>query len=115
MPNIYWDYNTWEIRPDAQPYLDDLVKLFRNNQNLKFEIRSHCDCRGSVEYNDDLSSKRAKAVTEYLITKGVPRSIIVSRGYGERELLNECSDGTFCEESKHQENRRTEFIVTDKK
>ncbi len=115
VPNIYWDYNTWEIRPDAQPYLDDLVKLFRNNQNLKFEIRSHCDCRGSVEYNDDLSSKRAKAVTEYLITKGVPRSIIVSRGYGERELLNECSDGTFCEESKHQENRRTEFIVTDKK
>lgn len=115
VPNIYWDYNKWEIRPDAQPYLDDLVKLFRNNQNLKFEIRSHCDCRGSFEYNDDLSSKRAKAVTDYLITKGVPRSIIVSRGYGERELLNECSDGVYCDESKHQENRRTEFIVTDKK
>lgn len=115
VPNIYWDYNTWTIRPESYAYLDDLVKLFRNNQNLKFEIRSHCDCRGSFEYNDDLSSKRAKAVLEYLIDKGVPRSIITSKGVGERELVNECSDGVQCSEEKHQENRRTEFIVTDKK
>jgi outer membrane protein OmpA-like peptidoglycan-associated protein len=115
VPDIHWDYNKWEIRTDAVPYLDYLVKLFRDNQNLKFEIRSHCDSRGSFEYNDDLSSKRAKAVVDYLITKGVPRPIMVSRGYGERELLNECSDGVFCPEEKHEENRRTEFVVTDKK
>lgn len=115
IPNIYWDYNKWDIRSDSYPYLDELVKLFRNNQNLKFEIRSHCDCRGSFEYNDDLSSKRAKAVLDYLVTKGVPRSIITSKGIGERELVNDCSDGVQCDESKHQENRRTEFIVTDKK
>jgi peptidoglycan-associated lipoprotein len=115
VPDIHWDYNKWEIRTDAIPYLDYLVKLFRDNQNLKFEIRSHCDSRGSFEYNDDLSSKRAKAVVDYLITKGVPRPIMVSRGYGERELLNECADGVFCPEPKHEENRRTEFVVTDKK
>lgn len=115
VPSIHWDYNKWEIREDAYPYLDNLVKLFRNNQNLKFEIRSHCDCRGSFEYNDDLSAKRAKAVVDYLITKGVPRSIMMSKGFGERELLNECTDGVFCPEEKHEENRRTEFIVTEKK
>jgi outer membrane protein OmpA-like peptidoglycan-associated protein len=113
--DIHWDYNKWDIRPDAIPYLEALVKLFRENQNLKFEISSHCDSRGSYEYNDDLSAKRAKAVVDYLISKGVPRSIMVSKGYGERKLLNGCSDGVMCTEEQHQENRRTEFIVTDKK
>jgi outer membrane protein OmpA-like peptidoglycan-associated protein/tetratricopeptide (TPR) repeat protein len=115
LPDIHWDYNKWDIRTDAYPYLDNLVKLFRENNNLKFELRSHTDCRGSYEYNDDLSSKRAKAVTDYMVKKGVPRSIIVSKGYGERELLNNCTDGVFCEETLHEENRRTEFIVTGKK
>jgi outer membrane protein OmpA-like peptidoglycan-associated protein len=112
VPNIFWDYNKWDIREDAIPYLESLVTLFRNNQNLKFEIRSHCDSRGSYEFNDDLSDKRAKEVVEYLVKRGVPRSIVMSKGYGERQLLNECGDGVQCDESKHQENRRTEFIVT---
>jgi len=115
LPDIHWDYNKWDIRRDAEPYLDNLVKLFRENKELKFELRSHTDCRGSFEYNDDLSSKRAKAVTDYMVKKGVPRSIIVSKGYGERELLNNCSDGVMCEESLHEQNRRTEFVVTGKK
>lgn len=113
--DIHWDYNKWDIRQDALPYLDNLAKVFRENPELKFELRSHTDCRGSFEYNDDLSSKRAKAAVDYLVKKGVPRSIIVSKGYGERELLNECSDGVFCTEELHEENRRTEFIVTGKK
>jgi outer membrane protein OmpA-like peptidoglycan-associated protein len=115
MPDIHWDFNKWQIRKDAYPFLDELVKLFRENDNLKFEMRSHTDCRGSLEYNDQLSEKRAKAVTEYLVKKGVPRAIITSKGYGERELLNDCKDGVKCSESKHEENRRTEFIVNGKK
>lgn len=117
IPNIYWDYNKWEVRPDAIPYLESVVKLFRDNQDLKFEIRSHCDCRGSEGFNEDLSSKRAKAVLDYLVKRGVPRSIIVSKGIGKKELLNgcDCSEGENCTEAQHQENRRTEFIVTDKK
>jgi len=115
MPDIHWDFNKWQIRKDAYPFLDELVKLFRENDNLKFEMRSHTDCRGSLEYNDQLSEKRAKAVTEYLVKKGVPRAIITSKGFGERELLNECKDGVKCTEAKHEENRRTEFIVNGKK
>jgi peptidoglycan-associated lipoprotein len=91
IPEIHWDYNKWDIRNDALPYLDQLVKLFRENNNLKFELRSHTDCRGSLEYNDDLSQKRAKAVTDYLVKKGVTRGNLVSKGYGERELLNDLS------------------------
>jgi OOP family OmpA-OmpF porin len=91
-----------------------LVKLFKDNQQVKFEIRSHTDCRGSYDYNDDLSEKRATAVIDYLVAKGVPRGIMTSKGFGERRLLNKCTDGVDCEESLHQENRRTEFIVTAK-
>ena len=115
MPDIHWDFNKWQIRKDAYPFLDELVKLFRENDNLKFEMRSHTDCRGSLEYNDQLSEKRAKAVTEYLVKKGVPRAIITSKGFGERELLNDCKDGVKCSEEKHEQNRRTEFIVNGKK
>jgi peptidoglycan-associated lipoprotein len=115
LPEIHWDYNKWDIRTDALPYLDNLVKLFRDNPDLRFELRSHTDCRGSYEYNDDLSAKRAKAAVDYLIKKGVPRNIIVSKGYGEKELLNNCTDGVYCTEDQHETNRRTEFIVTEKK
>jgi outer membrane protein OmpA-like peptidoglycan-associated protein len=114
IPNIHWDYNKWDVRRDAEPYLNDLVKLFKDNQQVKFEIRSHTDCRGSYEYNDDLSDKRAGAVIDYLVAKGVPRNIMTSKGYGERRLLNKCTDGVECDESLHQDNRRTEFIVTAK-
>lgn len=114
VPNIYWDYNKWDIRPDAEPYLNQLVDKFKNNPNLKVEIRSHCDCRGSHPFNDALSNKRAKAVVDYVIAKGVNRSMLISKGYGKRKLLNGCKIGVECTEAEHQENRRTEFIVLSK-
>ncbi len=114
VPNIYWDYNKWEIRPDSEPYLNQLVKLFKDNPNLKVEIRSHCDSRGSYPFNDELSQKRATAVVDYVIAKGVKRSMMISKGMGERKLVNGCKDGVTCSEEEHQKNRRTEFIVLSK-
>ena len=114
VPNIYWDYNKWDIRPDAEPYLNQLVKLFKDNPSLKVEIRSHCDSRGSHPFNDELSQKRATAVVDYLIAKGVKRSMLISKGMGKRMLLNHCTDNVECSEDEHQVNRRTEFIVVSK-
>jgi outer membrane protein OmpA-like peptidoglycan-associated protein len=112
--NIYWDYNKWNIRSDAEPFLDELVKKFKDNPNLKVELQSHCDCHGSDAYNDDLSQKRANALVEYLVAKGVSRSMFISKGFGERKLINECKDGVECTDEQHQQNRRTEFIVLKK-
>ncbi|MCH2197703.1 MAG: OmpA family protein [Flavobacteriales bacterium] len=111
IPNIHWDYNKWDIRLDAQPYLDYVAKLLKDNPDLKVEIGSHCDSRGSDYFNEQLSERRAKAVSEYLVRKGVRRSMLISRGYGETRLLNNCSDGVDCTEDQHQDNRRTEFTV----
>jgi outer membrane protein OmpA-like peptidoglycan-associated protein/tetratricopeptide (TPR) repeat protein len=111
IPNILWDYNKWDIREDARPYLDYVAKLLKDNPELKVEISSHCDSRGSEFFNDRLSEKRAKAVSEYLVKKGVRRSMLISRGYGKSRLINRCNDGVTCSEEEHQANRRTEFQV----
>lgn len=111
IPNILWDYDKADIREDARPYLDYVAKLLRDNPGLKVEVSSHADTRGSDFYNDELSNRRAQAVSQYLVSKGVKRSMLISRGYGKRKLLNKCGDGIECTEEQHQVNRRTEFKV----
>lgn len=111
IPNINWDYNKYDIRPDAIPYLNYVVKLLKDNPELRIEISSHCDSRGSDDFNDALSQKRANEVVKYLVAKGVKRSMLISKGYGKRRLLNKCATGVECSEAEHQKNRRTEFLV----
>lgn len=114
IPDIHWDYDKWEVREDAKPYLDSVVKLLKDNPDLTVEISSHCDSRGSYAYNDNLSQRRAKAVVDYLISKGINRNKLISRGYGERQLVNGCKDFVPCSEAQHQDNRRTDFKVLNK-
>lgn len=113
IPEIYWDYDKWDIREASKPYLNYVADLLKDNEGLKVEVSSHADSRGSIPYNDELSEKRANAVAEYLVSKGVRRSMLISRGYGERRLVNGCSDGAECSEEQHEENRRTEFTVIE--
>lgn len=108
--NIHYNFNKWDIRPDAQPILDSLIMLLRMYP-IRVELGSHTDSRGSVEYNDWLSQKRAESVVNYLSRHGVSRSRITATGYGERVLLNRCADGVPCSEKDHQVNRRTEVRV----
>jgi len=114
IPNIHWDYNKWDLRPDAIPYLDQVVKTLKDNLDLKVQVQSHCDSRGSHHFNDQLSKKRAKAVVDYLVLKGIPRKLVKSKGFGERRLVNGCKDDADCSETEHQANRRTEFVITEK-
>jgi len=110
--NIYYDYDKWEIRPDAALELDKVAQLFIDNPGLSFELGSHTDSRASDTYNLLLSDMRARSAVDYLIRKGVPAGRITARGYGESKLVNHCSDDVECSEDEHQANRRTEFKVT---
>jgi outer membrane protein OmpA-like peptidoglycan-associated protein len=111
LENIYYDFDKWDIRPDAAIELNKLVKLLQDNPTIHIEMGSHTDVRGSDTYNEVLSGKRAHAAVEYLISKGIDQERLTWKGYGESVLVNECSDGVECSEEKHQENRRTEFKV----
>ena len=109
--NIYYDYDRWDIRPDAAQELDKVAQLFIDNTALSFELGSHTDSRASDMYNLVLSDARARSAMDYLIRKGVPAERISARGYGESKLVNRCKDDVDCTEEEHQANRRTEFKV----
>lgn len=108
--NIHYDFDKYNIRPDARPTLDSLVDILKQYP-IKVELGSHTDSRGSFAYNDRLSQRRADAAVEYIVAHGVDRNRITAKGYGEHHLLNKCSDGVPCSEAMHQENRRTEIKV----
>lgn len=110
---IYFDFEKYNIRKEYAIELDKIVKLMTvDYPEMVIKIEAHTDARGTHEYNDILSTNRAKSTYNYLISKGVnPSNIESYKGYGERRLINECADGVACEEAKHQLNRRTQFIV----
>jgi outer membrane protein OmpA-like peptidoglycan-associated protein/tetratricopeptide (TPR) repeat protein len=110
--NIYYDYNKWNIRPDAAIELDKIVTLLTDNPQIIIELGSHTDSRGTKTYNEWLSQQRAESAVTYIISKGISEDRITAKGYGEYELVNHCSDGVQCTDDEHQMNRRTEFKVT---
>ncbi len=109
--NIYYDLDKWNIRDDAKPHLDELVRLLKQYP-ITIELGSHTDSRASDEYNEELSQKRAESVVRYLVLKGINSARLTAKGYGETMLVNRCADGVECTEEEHQANRRTEFKIT---
>jgi outer membrane protein OmpA-like peptidoglycan-associated protein len=110
---IYFDLDRYNIRKDAALVLDGIVLIMNDNPTLKILGASHTDSRGSSKYNELLSSKRAEATVNYIISKGISENRISSIGYGESQLVNNCASGIVCSEDDHQENRRTEFIILE--
>lgn len=109
---IYFDLNKINIRPEAALDLSKILDVMSQYPNMKIDIRSHADSRASFKYNENLSQKRAKSTKEWLIQNGVSSDRLASKGYGEEQLVNKCSDGVKCTEEEHQQNRRSEFIIT---
>ncbi len=113
LDKIYYDYDKCDIKPRSAEELDRLLRLMNDFPDMIIELSSHTDCRGSNDYNLDLSQCRADSAVAYILKRGIAKNRIISVGYGETRLVNGCSDGVPCTEEQHQQNRRTEFkIVT---
>lgn len=108
---IYFDFDRYNIRPDAEIELAKILAAMREYPQLIIHIESHTDSRGSHAYNELLSERRAQSTLEWLVSKGISRSRLSAKGYGESRLINECADGVPCSEEKHQLNRRSMFII----
>lgn len=112
---IYFDFDRFNIRPDAARELDKIVKVMNQYPDMKVELVAHTDCRGTEAYNNHLSENRAKATVEYIRSGISDPSRISGKGEGESKLINTClCDGitiSACTPEEHQENRRTEFII----
>ena len=109
--NIYFEYGRYSLRPDARAGLDKLVSLMRQYPNMKVELRAHTDSRSETDFNQTLSDNRAKNSANYLFKRGISRSRVEFRGYGETTPVNGCSDGVTCTEDQHAQNRRTEIKI----
>lgn len=109
--NIQYDFDKCDINPKAALELDRLVKLMNDYPDMKIELSSHTDSRGSDEYNMKLSQCRAESAVRYLVNQGISPGRMTAKGYGETRLLNRCSNGVSCTEEEHHQNRRTEFSI----
>ncbi len=134
LPNIFYDFGKWDLRPESMVSLDKLVETLNDNPNVTIELMSHTDSRDTEEFNLDLSQKRAQSVVDYLIGKGIAADRLTARGYGETSpkivdaaimqdapflrsgatLSEQYINSLASDEQKeiaHQINRRTEFRV----
>ena len=131
--NIHFDFDRATLKPESTAALDKLVELLKENPNITIELSSHCDYRGSEQYNKRLSQKRAEAVCEYLKEHDIPADRLTPVGYGkerpkvirkkmaekyswlkEKDTLTQEFIGKLPEEQQeicNQLNRRTEFLV----
>ena len=109
--NIYFDFDKATIKAESKPTLDKVVNIMNKYPELKIEIGSHADARGSDKYNMGLSERRAASTLEYLVENGIDRSRLTSKGYGESMPLNDCTEPTGCTNEQYAKNRRSEFTI----
>jgi len=132
--NIFYDFDKATLRPESQTALDELVKLLNENPNITIELSAHTDYKGSEQYNERLSQRRAESVVSYLINHGIAADRLTPKGYGkskpktikrkvasrypflkEGDVLTEEFVTALKDEEQQEQcnqlNRRTEFIV----
>ncbi|CAM1361379.1 WD40-like Beta Propeller Repeat [Tenacibaculum sediminilitoris] len=106
--HIYFDFAKAVIKEEAKIELEKIVAAMEEYPDLKIDIRSHTDTRATEAHNMVLSIKRANATMEYLVKRGIDKSRLSVKGYGETQPLNLCNP---CSEEEHAQNRRSEFII----
>ena len=106
--NIFFDFDKATLRPESKTELERVYTILTENPRMKVRIAGHTDNIGSDEYNQRLSEARAKAVCEYLISRGISIDRLSYIGYGESRPIdtNETSEG-------RQNNRRVELEIIE--
>ncbi len=102
--DILFEFDKWVLRAEVVPELDQWAGYLQQNPQIKAEIDGYADSTGPATYNQTLSERRAQAVTNYLIKKGIDPNRFVARGFGENKPVapNTTPEG-------RQKNRRVEL------
>jgi OOP family OmpA-OmpF porin len=110
LPIVHFDFDKYNIKKIYVPDLDQHVAYLSVNPSSPVTIEGHTDSIGSDQYNQKLSERRANAVRQYLIEKGIVSSRIRVVGYGEQKPIadNKTKEGRAI-------NRRAEFEVAVEK
>lgn len=107
--NIFFETGSAVLSPESELEASRIIDFMKDQKSVKIEISGHTDNVGSNESNKTLSNNRAKAVVDYLVSKGVDASRLTYKGFGETQPIadNKLEEG-------RKKNRRTEFKITDK-
>ncbi len=107
--NLFFELGSWKLRPESYPELKRLISFLKENPKVIFEVAGHTDDIGSEENNLGLSRKRAQNVADYITDKGIDKSRVLIKGYGETmpAAPNDTPAG-------RQKNRRVEFKILEK-
>ncbi len=82
LQDIYFDFDSYTVRPDDMPILKKMADWLSGNQEIKLTIEGYCDERGTTEYNLALGQKRAEAAKDYFVKSGVSAKRIRAVSYG---------------------------------
>lgn len=104
--NILFDTDQFELKPESYDELDKLVAFLTENATLKAEIQGHTDNEGSEAYNKTLSLNRAKAVVNYLTSKGIDKKRLTYVGLGQSQPIADNSTA-----AGRKQNRRTSVLL----
>jgi outer membrane protein OmpA-like peptidoglycan-associated protein len=106
---VFYDVDKYDLKSESYPELDRVVRLLKENPAITMDIAGHTDSKGTDDYNQKLSERRAQAVVDYLITRNISASRIRAIGYGKTKPLstNDTEEGKAL-------NRRVEMVVKKK-
>ncbi len=106
LKNIFFETDRYDLKPESFAELEKLAEFLKKNTQLNIELSGHTDNQGSTAHNLTLSQNRAMAVYNFLLEKGISKSRLSYKGYGETQPV-----APNTTEAGRQANRRTEFKV----
>lgn len=103
---LYFEWDKARLESASFPVLDEVVQALKDNKNFRVQVEGHTDSTGPNDHNQTLSEERAKAVLDYLVSHGVSKDRLVSKGFSSSVPTdtNETAEG-------RENNRRVEFVV----
>jgi outer membrane protein OmpA-like peptidoglycan-associated protein len=106
--NIFFDTDKFDLGEKSITELDKIGRFLKESPDIRVEISGHTDDQGADSYNQQLSQKRAKAVRDYLVSKGIDLKRLKEVGYGSKRPLRPNDS-----EASRQANRRIEFRIIE--
>jgi peptidoglycan-associated lipoprotein len=104
--DIYFDFDSFSILPEAQEILSDKAEWLQDNSDATVTIEGHCDERGTIEYNLALGDRRGESAKAFLVNLGIAESRLNTISYGEERPLDPDNN-----EDAWGKNRRAHFVT----
>lgn len=112
LDKFYFDKGKSTLNAQVEGQLKKVIDAVERFPQIRLRILSYTDSRGSSSYNKRLSQDRANTIRQYLLNNGLgSHNILEATGYGEENIVNNCTNGAYCLDFLHKQNERTLFVV----